>query len=255
MAESEGKPPLVFLHGWTMEGRIFADVITRLEDRFSCHTMDLPGHGKADQRYPLTIEGAAERIRDYLLENRIERPVLVAWSLGAMAVWNLLRRFPDLDAAGLAVIDMSPKIVNDDSWHLGMRHFNRAKNERTLMRMREDWQSYCVRINESTFAAGHAPQAQTLDIMRRQNPQAMAAMWRALASADERQTISQLACPMLVMSGAKSRVYSSDTAVWLVQNAPAAEHVIFPQSGHAPLLEEKERFSDVLAEWALRIRP
>lgn len=253
MADSEAKPNLVFLHGWTMEGRIFNDAMARLEDRFSCYTLDLPGHGKSGSRYPLTIDGAADCVRDDLKENAIENPVLVGWSLGATVAWNFIRRFPGIPIRGLAVIDMSPKILNDEGWDLGIYNLDAAKNERTLARMQEDWGSYISRINESTFAPGNPPMRITHAIMKRQNPIAMAVMWQALSKADERDTIAHLPCPMLIISGAKSRIYAPGTARFLKENAPDATHVVFENSGHAPLLEEPERFAETLKNWALHL--
>ncbi len=246
-------PPIVFLHGWTMEGCIFDDVVARLSDRFECFSPDLPGHGCASNSYPLTIDGAADFLRACLREHALEHPVLVGWSLGAMVAWNFARRFSEVPLAGIVSIDMSPKIINGDNWELGIRGLDGAKNQKALSLMQEDWLAYTGRVNANTFASGTQPHQRTHTIMCRQRPFAMAAMWQSLSQADERGTIADLPCPMLVISGARSRIYSSQMARFLVDSALMADEVVFENSGHAPLLEEPELFARVVSTWVERI--
>jgi pimeloyl-ACP methyl ester carboxylesterase len=88
-------PPLVFLHGWTMAGDIFAPAFDRLSDRFACLAPDLPGHGQSTG-YPATVAGGAAMLADLLNSERLERVTLVGWSLGALVGWA------HLDAGGRA---------------------------------------------------------------------------------------------------------------------------------------------------------
>lgn len=254
MTDGDTRHTLVFLHGWTMEGRIFDDTVQRLADRFDCHAPDLPGHGAESNGFPPTVDGAADFVADYLTRNEILRPVLVGWSLGAMVAWNLTRRHSDVALAGIAAIDMSAKIVNGPHWHLGIRNFEARQNEKALNAMKADWQAYALRINAGMYAAdSQQPHPETLAIIRRKDPDAMAAMWSSLTEADERDTIGLLPCQLLVMKGEKSRLYAPETGRYLADRAPSAELVRFDHSGHSPHLEEAERFADVLAQWAERL--
>jgi pimeloyl-[acyl-carrier protein] methyl ester esterase len=42
----------VLLHGWTMRGVIFDDLIARLPPELDCHAPDLPGHGTLSAAEP-----------------------------------------------------------------------------------------------------------------------------------------------------------------------------------------------------------
>lgn len=251
MADAPARPPLVFLHGWTMEGRIFDPVIGRLSGTFDCHAPDLPGHGASDDGFPLDIDGCADFVADYLTRNGLRNPVLVGWSLGAMVAWNLTRRHPEISLSGIVAIDMSPKIVNGPHWHLGIRNFEARQNDRTLAAIAADWNAFAARVNGGMYAAGtNEPHPETLAIIRRKKPAAMAALWASLAQADERETLKRLTTPLLVIKGAKSRLYPAETGRFVAEHAPDATLIRFENSGHSPHLEEPDQFITTLSVWA-----
>lgn len=250
MAESAAKPPLVFLHGWTMEGAIFARIIGDLSSAFDCHAPDLPGHGSTEDGYALTLDGCADFVADYLARNRLRRPVIIGWSLGAMVAWNLSRRHPDIALAGIVAIDMSPKIVNGPHWHLGIRNFEARQNERTLAAIAADWNAYAIRVNSGMYAAGASdPHPETLAIIRNKNPIAMRSLWASLAEADERETLKSLSCPLLVIKGAKSRLYPAETGRYVAEHTRDTTLARFDNAGHSPHLEEPDGFVATLRDW------
>lgn len=250
MAEPAAKPPLVFLHGWTMEGGVFGHVISRLSNVFDCHAPDLPGHGATDSGFLLDLDGCADFVADYLTRHGLQHPVIVGWSLGAMVAWNLSRRHPHIGLSGIVAIDMSPKIVNGPHWHLGIRNFEARQNERTLAAIAADWTAFAARVNGGMYAAGtNEPHPETLAIIRRKKPSAMAALWASLADADERETLKQLTLPLLVIKGAKSRLYPPETGRFVAEHARHGTLVRFENAGHSPHLEEPERFASVLGDW------
>jgi pimeloyl-[acyl-carrier protein] methyl ester esterase len=254
MTEGGKKPALVFLHGWTMRGRVFDGVARLLSDRFDCHAPDLPGHGSQIGAPMLTMDAAADSVVACLQAGGIEKPVLVGWSMGAMVAWNLARRYPALTLSGLAVIDMSPKIVNDDQWQLGIRNFEMRQNRRTLAAMTADWDAYAARVNSGMYAAGSlAPHPETLAMIKSCDAAAMAAMWRSLSEADERQTLARMTAPTLVIKGARSRIYPPETGDYIASSAGMGELAVMPQSGHSPHLEEPVLFANALGDWIGRV--
>jgi pimeloyl-[acyl-carrier protein] methyl ester esterase len=245
-----GRPAIVFLHGWTMDGSIFADQVRRLEPGWQGFAPTLPGHGDDAFAGTPDVDGAAKAVAAYIAANRIEKPVLVGWSLGAIVAWRLARDFPEIEVSGLVVIDMSPKIVNDDGWTHGIRGFEPRHNANALQLMATDWPSYAKRINAGMYARGdETPHKATLAMIAGRNPAAMASMWASLARADARDAVASLAVPTLIIKGARSRIYMPETAEWIRANAPDAKLVVFERSGHSPHLEEPEHFATVLSHW------
>src|SRR5688500_1973147 len=84
-------PALVMLHGWAMHGGVFAPLCAALEDRFSLHLVDLPGHGHSrDDTTPLSLEAVC----DALLE-RLPPALWMGWSLGGLFALKAALQRPD----------------------------------------------------------------------------------------------------------------------------------------------------------------
>lgn len=57
-------PDLVLIHGWALQGGVFAPLVQRLADRFTLHLVDLPGHGHSREdttplRLPFVVNAIA----------------------------------------------------------------------------------------------------------------------------------------------------------------------------------------------------
>jgi len=254
LLEAGDGPNLLFLHGWTMTGAVFADQIARLKDRFHCFAPDLPGHGAARGGPPASLERAIAETAA-LIENRIKDPlVIVGWSLGAMVAWHVLARYRGLDVRGLVTVDMSPKILNDAHWSLGIKGFTEERNRQATRSMAANWTDYAPRIRKGLFADTEGPSvfpaAKAAALIRQQDPNQMVAMWQSLCRADARAQIPTLGVPMLAIAGAKSRIYPTETALWIAENAPDTRLEIVAGCGHSPHLEDPARFANLVTEFA-----
>lgn len=80
-----GDVPLICTHGWACNGGQFAELSRLLTKDFRIFQLDLPGHGQTplDGFLP-GFERYAEVIVDFVLEHRLERPVLLGHSMGGV---------------------------------------------------------------------------------------------------------------------------------------------------------------------------
>ncbi len=245
--------PLIFLHGWTMDGGLFSGQFQLLADRFHCLAPDLPGHGSA-LGLPASLDNAAARLHALLDERDLRDAILVGWSMGAATAWRYVSLHGTNGLAALITVDMSPKLVNEDGWELGLIDQNRATIEANSARFRDDWAGSAGAIAAGMFADRVGPPGFRFDEAMAKiasaDAAAMSRMWATLVAMDERATIARIGIPYLVMHGALSRVYSAATADWLVEQAPRARRHTFAASGHSPHLEEPDAFAQVVAEFA-----
>ncbi|WFE76911.1 alpha/beta fold hydrolase [Roseinatronobacter sp. S2] len=247
-------PALVFLHGWTMAGDIFADAFRRLGDRFSCIAPDLPGHGRTEGYAP-DVHGATEMLADLLQAEDLRNVTLIGWSLGALVGWSHLRHGGGARIGAMVSLDMSPRPLNGGDWSLGL-HGQTAQQARAKGQwFRDDWASAANVIARSMFAGPQG--APGLDIAQAsarisaQDPQLMAGLWDSLVACDCRDTIRRLPVPLLAIHGAASRAYPQETAHWLANSAPRGAFSIMPQAGHSPLLEQPDATCAEIAQFAL----
>jgi len=243
--------PVVFLHGWSCHGGFFDRQMAALADGFHCLAPDLPGHGETGRTGPdLTIEAAADACAGLMRSRDLSNAIVVGWSMGAHVAFSMIERHGADRITGLVVLDMTAKILNDETWDCGITGgFDAGKNGLALRLMAMDWPTYAGTLTQNMFADGVAPKdgetAALLADIRANDPAMMAAMWASLAEQDFRSLLPNLTVPTLLAHGAKSRIYAPEVAERLAGMIPDARIETFENSGHSPHLEEPERFAAV----------
>jgi pimeloyl-[acyl-carrier protein] methyl ester esterase len=248
-------PPLVFLHGWSCHGGFFTPQVEALQDRFRLLLPDLPGHGQSPAPDDLSITGLADALHDMLIQHRVERPVLIGWSMGAMVAFDYLRRHGWRGIAGLVIEDMTARISTEAGWRLGLGGgFDAAQNAATLGLMQADWKGFSAASLPHLFARHHAPDAALKHWvgaeMVKNDPATMAALWASMAAQDFRDLLPRLDLPCLVVHGGGSQLYAPEVSEWLVATLPHARSLCLDRSGHMPHLEQHAEFNAALAAFA-----
>lgn len=245
--------PVVLLHGWTMRGSIFNDLVARLPAGFDCYAPDLPGHGERAMLEP-SLNVAANTLASILKAQDLRDVVLVGWSMGAAVAWQFIEQFGADRIAGLMTVDMSPRLGCNADWPHGLIDQGDADLTKTTQRMIADWPGMTEAIATTMFAGREgAPgysRNQALDQILSNDPARMIAMWGALVAMDKRELIGQLPCPLMATCGARSRVYPKSAAAWLARTAPHGRMHAFEDSGHSPHLEQPEAFAKTLVGFA-----
>ena len=246
-------PCLLFLHGWTMAGDIFAGSFERLSDRFTCLAPDLPGHGGTTGFSP-TVPGAADMLAALLADEGLEEVTLVGWSLGALVGWQHLAGRGTGPVRAMISLDMSPRPQNDAGWALGLRGQDADALREKSRRFRADWPRAAQSIARNMFAEPEGAEGLSVDQaaarIAAQPAGVMADFWDSLIACDLRAAVQALPVPLLAIHGAQSRAYPSDTSAWLAENAPRGHQLVLPGVGHAPLLEAPETTCAAIADFA-----
>jgi pimeloyl-[acyl-carrier protein] methyl ester esterase len=253
--------PVVFVHGWAMNGGYFDAQRRDLSGACKVITCDLRAHGGSTSPAALpTVERLAEDLIEIFDHLGLADAICVGWSMGAMVVWSALtdsafaRR-----VSGHAVIDMSPRISNDSTWRLGLSDGRRPlATIKAVEAMTADWPATVRRFVPRIFAAGgEAEKRPHIERMIEEanalDPEAMASLWESMAVQDFRAVIPALDLPMLVMRGDKSQLYSAATGEYVVRTARNAELAVFRASGHAPHIEEPEEFNRRLSRFIRQV--
>lgn len=245
---------IVMLHGWAAHKGFFADVVKEMPPQYSVVAPDLPGHGEnvADIN-SRSIHDIALWLKDFLEKEEIQQPVLLGWSMGAMVALEYVKTFGDQMCKGLVLLDMSPRILNDDDWNLGLLGgLNAKSNEKSFKFIAGNWAGYCKGMLPLMFASGSPLPEQSkwvLEEMLKSDPKTMAHYWNSLTEQDYRQLLPNITLPSLVISGGKSALYSLETAKYFSDNMQNSKLVICENSGHALLLEEPEKVAQCVDEY------
>lgn len=107
--------PVVLLHGWGMNSRIWQPVLPVLVQSARVTCIDLPGHGHS-HKLPL---GILETAIDHLADHIPPGAVIMGWSLGGLIAQGLAHALPER-IAGLILIGSTPKFVAAGGWPHGV---------------------------------------------------------------------------------------------------------------------------------------
>ena len=107
--------PLVLLHGWGIDSRVWCDVVPRLQKQFAVYTLDMPGYGVyADtvvDDFDVAVSVLAAGLEDYF-----DQPfALCGWSLGGSVAMHLASCLPEKISA-LITIASNPQFVASMEW-------------------------------------------------------------------------------------------------------------------------------------------
>ena len=178
----------------------------------------------------------------------LDGAVGIGWSLGAAVLWRVLAGPASRKFAGAVVVDMTPRVLNDGGWDLGL---SRETCEARSQAIRDDFPAFAAAAGQAIFAAPGAEADRAAAGLRRQRSgrdrRSVGIAGRGGFPAACSPSIRQ---PTLVVHGAHSHLYGADTAGHLVAALPNARAVAFDRSGHAPHLEQPDLFNATLREFA-----
>lgn len=241
--------PIVFIHGWTCNRHFFGDQIAALREEYRVVSLDLRGHGDSDaSQQGLTMERLATDVEELVAYLDLAPVSLVGWSMGVHVIFEYVRQFGCDDLARLALIDMSPKLLTDDEWDLGLYgEFTHADNLETLATLTPGWDRVAGTIFRDLLPTLSEDDLEWAIQESAKTPTPTAVnLWIAMVTNDYRDTLGAIDVPTLVTYGEESTLYSPETAEFVADQIPDADLVGFPEVGHGVPLGTPERLTEEL---------
>ncbi|MCE5387633.1 MAG: alpha/beta fold hydrolase [Acidithiobacillus sp.] len=239
---STAKAPLLLLHGWAMESRIFSTWINALAGDFRCQSWDLPGHGGKPcppqgldwEDSLLTLQGTVQAL---------SRPIVLGWSLGGLFALALALRFPEL-LGGLVLIDSSPCFVQREDWPWALTSSTLDAFAHELL---ADGRAVRRRFLALQTQGDPAARAQLAAAQRwpLPDPRCLLDGLQLLRDKDLRPQLRPLPFPVLILQGEVDRIVPPAAAKQL-QSSLAGSRLQLLKAGHAPFLSHPEACSQAL---------
>jgi pimeloyl-ACP methyl ester carboxylesterase len=220
--------------------------------------VDLRGHGQSRGTGAApTIQTLADDITELSAHLGLEQAIALGWSLGASVLWRVLTGPAGGRFAGAVVVDMTPRVLNDSDWALGL---SGEICDARAKAIGDDFPSFAASAGAAIFAQPLSDDSRPLaawagEEFARNDGAAIGALWRSLVAEDLRPLLGRIRQPTLVVHGAQSHLYGSDTADHLVEALPNASLITFDRSGHAPHLEQPELFNSAIRDFAASLPP
>lgn len=257
--------PLVMLHGWALNLRVFDELVEELEapasqPRFDISRFDLPGHGRAPE--PSDLYGDHEdgawdisKVADFILKEMPERCILLGWSLGAKISMEIAARAPER-IQGLILISATAKFAHSDDWPHGT---NPTALDALGRHLRDD---YRRTVNDflSLQVRGSVQSEETLNNLRNAlltqgecRPATLLRSLRLLHHIDQRPRLPLIQAPTLVIAGQYDRVVHPGATQATAALIPNARYQELPRCGHAPFISHVHEVVELLQEFAAEL--
>ena len=246
--------PVVLIHGVCMSRRFFERNTGPLSERFRVINVDLRGHGESPaSEGGHTVAQYAQDVKHLLDTLGLEDAVLVGWSMGSFVTWDLVRQFGPGTIAGHVNVSQGPSDLSKEGWEHGI--FPLEELFSTLSAAQSDFRAVMDHFIPAMLM--HMPTAADqkllVDESQRIGANAGTCILLDQSLLDYREFVTTYPVPTLLAWGADEKVVSAAGGPWLQAAQPAAELVVFEQSGHCPMWEEPERFNQVVGDWIERL--
>ena len=255
-----GQVPIVLLHGFPLDHRMWDDVVDLLMGERTVLAPDLPGLGASPSGEDVadalgapaepSIATAADAVAATLRAAGIERAVVAGLSMGGYVAMALVERHPGL-VAGLGLLD-TKSTADDDA--------ARANRLRIADAVLVDSAVDAV-LGMSRALLGETSRALRPDLIDRleqwirdQGPAGIAWSQRAMAARPDRtDVLARFGGPALVLVGEQDDLAPLAAARHLAAALATAELVVVPLAGHLSSIESPEPVAAALDALVRRV--
>lgn len=242
-------PPVVFLHGFSLDRRMWSAEAAALADSHRVILYDQRGHGRSPA--PEEPFEPSQDLASVLDALAVERAVLVGLSSGAEVAIDFAVRFPER-VAGLVLASPGLSGYRPQGSFDWMGPVMAALREGDAREATERW------LETPLMALPGAPEA---DAKMRAIVRDNADIWtqspelRRPFDPPAIDRLEGIAVPTLVIVGEEDLVDTRHVGSILAERIPDAELRIIPGAGHLVNLAAPETFRDALAAFLGRVAP
>ncbi|WP_245513468.1 MULTISPECIES: alpha/beta hydrolase [unclassified Mesorhizobium] len=232
------EPPFVLVHGFTDTSRSFSLLAPHLSGR-RLVMPDLRGHGASQAGRGFGIADLADDVAGLIRRLRLERPVVVGHSLGAMVSIALAAQHPEL-IGGLVVVagTLKPDFQPDHPLAAGVAALRDPISPADPF---YDWWHQCGPGVPRAFLAGMAKDASAMP----------AARWRAILEEIRRTDLGAAARAVrartLIIAGACDPLFGQAHQQVLAEALAGSRVVLAEHCGHNPHWEDPAFIAGAIA--------
>jgi pimeloyl-ACP methyl ester carboxylesterase len=263
--ESGTGPPLVLLHAFPVDARMWNGTRALLEEQARVVIPDQRGLGESPLRdapasalvgveEPPTpgLDQAAADVVALLDTLGLRRVILGGCSMGGYVAMAVLRAAPER-VAGLLLVDTKAVADNAEQRDNRLAVADRAEREGIAGWLADNNLPNLI----GRTSRDHRPDvvAEARALIEAQPPDGVAWAQRAMAARpDSTDTLRAFTGPSLVVAGEEDTLTPPEAARDLAAALPRAELAILPRIGHLAPLEDPSAFADVVRPWLHKLK-
>ena len=240
--------PLVLLHAFPLDGRMWAPQVDGLAGTYQVVVPDLRGFGAA--RDQAVEEAGMDLLADdlaRLLDDRgLDRVVLGGLSLGGYVALALMRRHADR-VSGLVLLDTKATADGDQA-----RKDRLEMAERVLVEGNGFVPEAMLPKLLGETSRRERPQVveRVTELILEQDPRAIAGAQRGMAARpDSTGLLASITVPTLVLTGEEDQATPPEQGRELAAGIPGARFLLVEEAGHLSNLEQPEIVNEALLDF------
>lgn len=243
------KPDLVLLHGWGAHSGVWQTVLPMLSKHYRIICIDLPGHGKSPELANNSIENWVMAV----LEVAPEKAIWLGWSLGGL-IGQCAAAIANDRIEKLILLASTPKFVASAGWPDAM-------DKKTF----HDFYAEVIREPSVSLLRFIAIQTRGSNTAREDSrvlrktlldptpkPDALDIGMQLLLATDLREELNKIACPVLVLGGAKDNLVPKMALSVISKLFVDAKFNIIEGAGHAPFLSHSDEFCKLVSDFCFK---
>jgi pimeloyl-ACP methyl ester carboxylesterase len=226
--------PLVLLHGWCLNRKLWIYAEEALAGDFRVVTPDLPGFGQSEYLAgPYSLERYGDEVRVLLAEAGLRDAVLVGFAFGAAVA---------LECAAKAAENVRAVVA------VGVPGASYSPYTRMPRAMRRDWPDFARKSARALF---HTPQSEAtllwLESMFASAPLPVALETvEVLAGYEPEKAVASVKAPILFLNAEQDTVAPTALGQVCAETALNGRLEVFPDCGHLIVLDQKDAFHERL---------
>jgi pimeloyl-ACP methyl ester carboxylesterase len=233
-------PPVVLLHGFPLDSRVWAGQRDALSKDRRVITPDLRGFGKSPSADAFTMESIADDVHALLADLGALPVILGGLSMGGYAALAYAKKYP-ADLAGLILIDTRAEADTPEG---------REARQKMIDAVRARGSVAAAEMMMPKMLAPDTPSKQPdvardlRAIMESQPPRTIENALVALRDRpDFRKDLASIAVPTLILVGDADAITPPAMAETLHKNIPNSQLTVIRQAGHMTPMEQPDQVS------------
>lgn len=248
--------PLLLVHGWQCSHVFWQKNVDVLAEDFCVITLDLRGHGNSSKGlHGITIKQFAKDVHDLIEYLKLDKVVLMGWSMGGPITLSYFKQYGDEHLNGLGLIDMTPFPFSPEPWNTqGLHGYNIDGFNAQVHRLIHDRLAYFETFAANIFRDGKRPAGTewVIEEFKKLPPWISTAIYSDYLSSDYTDVLSKITLPTLVVN-ANGPVFADgiNQGKYIASQIPQGKFVPFTESGHMLFYEEADKFNKLIKDFVL----
>lgn len=238
--------PLVLIHAWPTDLRLWAPQQDGLKAHFRVITVDLWGFGQsfAPNKSIYTMEDYAYQIKQLLDQLHIQKALIGGESMGGYVTLAFLKKYPEHTSG---VILSNTRITPDTAEDI-------VKKENLAKAVLKEGPALIIRDFLPRLFSTEAPadmRTTVETILAEQHSAAISASLLGIAyRPDFSSTISETKVPILIVTGEDDAVIPAKESYIIHNFAKNSRLIVFKQTGHLSNLERAKEWNEAVIRFA-----